>query len=185
MTDSRLTDYTRKMGQALEVLAREFSGLRTGRASVNLLDPIKVDAYGSLTPLNQVANVAAPESRMLLVQVWDKGMVKSVEKAIRESNLGLNPSVDGSNVRVPVPPLNEERRAELTKVAAKYAEDCKIAVRNVRRDAMDMLKGLEKSKDISEDEHKKLSAEVQKFTDEHISKIDTSLSSKQKEIVQI
>ncbi len=185
MSDARLSDYSRKMNQALEVLQREFSGLRTGRASVNLLDPIKVDAYGSPMPLNQVATVGVPEARMLLVQVWDKGMVKAVEKAIRESNLGLNPAVDGSNIRVPVPALNEERRNELTKVAAKYAEDCRIAIRNVRRDAMDMLKGWEKDKEISEDEHKKLSGEVQKMTDEHIAKVDTSLSSKQKEITQI
>ena len=183
--DARLKDYDKKMTQALEVLTREFVGLRTGRASTALLDTIKVDAYGSLTPMNQVGSVSVPESRLLIVQVWDKGLVKSVEKAIRDANLGLNPSADGSIVRVPVPPLNEERRQELTKVAAKYAEDTRIAVRNIRRDAMDMLKKSEKDKDISEDEHKKLSTEVQKFTDEHIEKVDQMLIAKQKEIMHV
>lgn len=183
--DSRLSDFNRKMTQAVEVLTKEFSGLRTGRASTALLDTVKVDSYGSLVPMNQVGSVSVQEPRLLVVQVWDRGLVKAVEKAIRDANLGLNPSADGSLVRVPVPPLNEERRQELTKVAAKYAEDTRVAIRNVRRDAMDLLKKLEKDNDISEDEHKKLSADVQKITDDHVSKVDTMLASKQKEIMQV
>jgi len=169
----------------LDVVKKEFSGLRTGRASVGLLDPIMVDAYGSQMPLNQVASVAAPEARMLTVQVWDKGQAKAVEKAIRESNLGLNPAVDGQLLRVPIPPLNEERREELKKVAGKYAEDGKIAVRNVRRDGNDQLKKMEKDGDISEDEGHQYHDEVQKMTDSLINQIDSVLSQKQEEIMQV
>jgi ribosome recycling factor len=185
MSDKRLEDVGRRMDGALEALLREFTGLRTGRASVNLLDGIKIDAYGSLTPLNQVGNVAAPEARLLTVQVWDKSMVKAVEKAIREANLGLNPMADGQTIRVPLPPLTEERRQELTKIAAKYAEEAKISIRNVRRDAMEMLKKLEKDGEISEDEHHRLSEEVQKSTDVRIKKVDDQLSAKQKDIMQV
>jgi len=185
MSAAQLQEFGRRMTQAVEVLFREFSGLRTGRASVNLLDPVKVDSYGMTVPLNQVGTVGAPEPRMLTVQVWDKGLVKSVEKGIRDANLGLNPSVDGQLIRVPIPALNEERRQELTKVAAKYAEDARIAVRNVRRDGMDMLKKMEKDNEISEDEHKRLSGDLQKITDDHVSKIDQALAAKQKEIMQV
>lgn len=185
MADQRLEDIGRRMDGALEVLTREFTGLRTGRASINLLDGIKVDAYGSLSPLNQVGNVTAPEARLLAVQVWDKSMVKTVEKAIRDAGLGLNPMADGQMIRIPLPPLTEERRQELTKVAAKYAEEAKISVRNVRRDAMENLKKLEKDSEISEDEHRRLSEEVQKLTDARIKKIDEQLAIKQKDIMQV
>ncbi len=185
MTNQLITESGRRMDGAIEVLNRELSGLRTGRASVNLLDAVKVDAYGSPTPINQVGNVNVPEPRMLTVQVWDNGMIKAVEKAIREAGLGLNPSVDGQLVRVPLPALTEERRQELTKIAAKYAEEARISVRNVRRDAMEALKKSEKDGDISEDEHRRLSDEVQKVTDTHIKKIDENLASKQKDIMQV
>jgi ribosome recycling factor len=185
MTDQRITEAGRRMDGAVEVLNRELSGLRTGRASVNLLDSVKVDAYGTLTPINQIGNINVPEPRMLTVQVWDNSMVKNVEKAIRDSGLGLNPAADGQLIRVPLPPLNEERRHELTKIAAKYAEEARISVRNVRRDAMESLKKSEKDGDISEDEHRRLSDEVQKVTDTHIKKIDELLAAKQKDIMQV
>lgn len=185
MESQELKEYTRKMNQALEVLSRDFAGLRTGRASAQLLEPVKVDSYGALVPITQVGSITVSDSRMLLVQVWDRGLVRAVEKAIRESNLGVNPSIDGQNIRVPVPALNEERRNEITKIASKYAEDSKIAIRNIRRDAMDTLKTQEKKKEISEDEHKKMSAEVQKLTDEFIGKIEKLLSVKEKEISQV
>lgn len=185
MTEKRLDEIGRRMDGALDVLSREFTGLRTGRASVNLLDGIKVESYGSLTPINQVGNVNVPEPRLLTVQVWDKSLVKVVEKAIRDAGLGLNPAADGQMVRVPLPPLTEERRQELTKVAAKYAEEAKISVRNVRRDAMESLKKLEKDGEISEDEHRRLADEVQKLTDSRVKKIDESLTTKQKDIMQV
>jgi len=178
-------DVQHRMETTIDVVKKEFAGLRTGRASVALLDPITVDAYGSQMPLNQVASVAAPEPRMLSVQVWDKGQVKAVEKAIRESSLGLNPAVDGTLVRVPIPPLNEERRAELTKVAGKYAEEGKVAIRNVRRDGNDQLKKMEKDGDISEDEHRQYNDEIQKLTDDFVKQIDEALSHKQEEIMQV
>jgi len=183
--DPLLNDYSRRMDSAVEVLSKEFSGIRAGRASVDLLNPIKVDAYGSLMPLSQVGTVNAPEPRLLTVQVWDKGMVKAVEKAIRESSLGLNPAIDGQMIRVPLPTLNEERRQELAKVAAKYAEEARISVRNVRRDGMESLKKMEKDGEISEDEHKRLSGEMQHLTDDHIKKIDDHLVTKQKEITHV
>jgi ribosome recycling factor len=173
------------MDGALDVLGRELSGLRTGRASVNLLDAVKVDVYGSIMPVNQVGTIGTPEPRLLTVQVWDKGMVKAVEKAIRDSNLGLNPASDGQLIRIPLPQMTEERRHELTKVAGKYAEDARISVRNVRRDGMEMLKKMEKDGDLSEDEHRKLSTEVQTLTDNHIKKIDDALATKQKDIMQV
>ncbi len=178
-------DIQHRMETTVDVVKKEFAGLRTGRASVALLDPITVDAYGSQMPLNQVASVAAPEPRMLTVQVWDKGQVKAVEKAIRESNLGLNPAVDGTLIRVPIPPLNEERRAELTKVAGKYAEEGKVAIRNVRRDGNDQLKKMEKDGEISEDEHRQYNDEIQKLTDDFVKQIDEALSHKQDEIMQV
>ncbi len=178
-------DINKRMDGAVKALATEFTGLRTGRAHASLLEPIVVDAYGSNMSINQVGNVGVPEPRLLTVQVWDKGLVKAVEKAIRESNLGLNPSVDGQLIRVPVPQLSEERRKELTKVAAKYAENARIAVRNVRRDGMDHLKKEEKDGKISQDDHKKKSDEIQKLTDQHIAKIDEMLTSKDKEILTV
>ena len=181
----KLDDYSKRMDGALTALAHEFGGLRTGRASSSLLDPIQVEAYGAVSPLNQVAGVTVPEARMISVQVWDKAVVSAVDKAIRASNLGLNPIIDGQTLRIPIPPLTGERRTELTKIAAKYAETARIAVRNVRRDAMDHLKKLEKDHGISQDEHKKHSEEVQKATDAHVKKIDESLAHKEEEIMQV
>lgn len=178
-------DLKRRMDSAVEVLRKEFQGLRTGRASTALLDPVMVDAYGSLVPLNQVANVSVPEPRMLTVQVWDKGTVKAVEKAIRDANLGLNPAADGQTVRVPIPPLNEERRKELQKVAGKYAEQARVSVRNVRRDGMDALKKMEKDGVISQDEHRGHEKDIQAFTDETIKHLDETLAHKEKEIMQV
>ncbi|WP_413204166.1 ribosome recycling factor [Rhodospirillum sp. A1_3_36] len=173
------------MDGAVEVLRKEFSGLRTGRASVNLLDPVMVEAYGQAMPLTQVATVSVPEPRMISVQVWDRSMAKAVDKAIRDAGLGLNPASDGQLIRVPIPPLNEERRIELTKVAGKYAEQAKVAVRNVRRDGMDQLKKMEKDGVISQDEHKKFGVDVQALTDATIKKMDESLSHKEQEIMQV
>lgn len=178
-------DLKRRMDGAIDNLQKEFAGLRTGRASAGMLDPVMVDAYGSKMPLNQVATVSVPESRMLSVQVWDGSMAKAVEKAIRDSGLGLNPQPEGSVIRIPIPDLNEERRTELSKVAGKYAENGRVSVRNVRRDGMDTLKKLEKDKEISEDESKRFADDVQKMTDEHIKKIDTMLSDKEKDIMQV
>jgi ribosome recycling factor len=178
-------DLTRRMDSAVEVLKKEFSGLRSGRASTSLLDPIVVEAYGQTMPLSQCGTVGVPEPRMLTVQVWDKGQVKAVEKAIRDAGLGLNPQVDGQMVRVPIPSLNEERRRELQKVAGKYAEQARVSVRNVRRDGMDALKKLAKDGHISEDETKKHEKEVQVTTDETIKKIDDALGHKEKEIMQV
>ena len=174
-----------RMEGAVEALRKEFGGLRTGRASTSLLDKIQVDAYGSNMPLNQVGTVGVPEPRLLTVQVWDQGLVKSVEKAIRDAGLGLNPQPDGQLVRVPVPELSNDRRLELAKIAGKYAEQARIAVRNVRRDTMDALKKAQKDGKMSEDEHKGQSDKVQKLTDETIKKIDEALSSKEKEITHV
>jgi ribosome recycling factor len=185
MAAADIDGLTRRMDGALEALRKEFAGLRTGRASVHLLDTVMVDAYGSTLPLNQVGTVAVPEPRMITVQVWDKGSVKAVEKAIRDAGLGLNPQADGTLVRVPIPDLSEERRRELAKVASKYAEQAKIAVRNIRRDGMDQLKKLEKNGDLSQDEQKSLADKVQALTDAHIRKIDESLVTKEKEILQV
>ena len=178
-------DLERRMKGAVSVLRADFSGLRTGRASASLLDPITVDAYGTPMPLNQVANISVPEPRMLSVQVWDKGQVHAVEKAIRESDLGLNPMIDGQTVRIPIPELNEERRQELAKVAGKYAEQAKVAVRNVRRDGMEQLKHMEKNGEISKDMHHDHGEEVQKLTDKIIKEIDEVLRQKEKEIMQV
>ena len=172
-------DIERRMHGAVEALKHDLSGLRTGRANAALLDPITVEVYGSHMPINQVATVTAPEPRMISVQVWDKSNVGPVDNAIRSAGLGLNPIVDGQTLRIPIPPLTGERRQELAKVAGKYAEQQRIAVRNIRRDAMDHLKKLEKDHAISEDEHKKLGAEVQKATDDHIKKIDDLLKHKE------
>ncbi len=178
-------DVSRRMDSALEVLKKEFSGLRSGRASVNLLDPVVVEAYGQTMPLSQCGTVGVPEPRMLTVQVWDKSQVKAVEKAIRDAGLGLNPQADGQMIRVPIPALNEERRKELQKVAGKYAEQARVSVRNVRRDGMDSLKKMEKDGHISEDEIKKHEKEIQHLTDDTIKKIDEHLGHKEKEIMQV
>ncbi len=178
-------DITRRMQGALDVLHKEFGGLRTGRANVSLLDSIVVVAYGSDMPLNQVGTVSVPEPRLLTVQVWDKGLVSAVEKAITDSGLGLNPSSDGQLVRVPIPSLTEERRIELAKIAAKYAEDARIAVRNVRRHAMDDLKNMEKDSKISKDEHHDYGSEIQDLTDKYVGLIDESLAGKEEEIKQV
>lgn len=178
-------DILRRMDGAVEVLHKEFSGLRTGRASTSLLEPIMVNAYGSDMPISQVGTIGVPEPRLLTVQVWDKSQVKAVEKAIMESGLGLNPVSDGQLVRVPIPELDEERRVELSKIAGKYAEEARVAVRNVRRHAMDELKHSEKEHEISEDEHRDYAQEIQQMTDQHVSKIDESLAAKEKEIMQV
>lgn len=175
----------RRMDGAVETLRKEFAGLRTGRASANLLDPVQVEAYGSSMPLNQVATVSVPEPRLITVQVWDRAMVKATEKAIREAGLGLNPQADGTTLRIPIPDLNQERRQELVKVANKYAEQARVAVRNVRRDGMDMLKRLQKEGDLSEDEHKGWTDKVQAATDAHIKKIDEAFAAKEKDITQL
>lgn len=182
---ARLENYKHRMQAAIDVLAKELSGLRAGRASINLLDPIKVDAYGSYMPISQVGTVSAPEPRLLVVQVWDKGMVKAVEKAIRESSLGVSPSADGQLVRVVLPDLNQERRQELAKLAAKYAEEAKISVRNVRREGNEMIKKLEKDKEASEDEAHRLTDEMQTITDGYIKKIDEMAAIKQKDIMHV
>ena len=174
-----------RMEGAVNALHKEFAGLRTGRASAAMLEPVHVDAYGSMMPLNQVASVNVPEPRMLSVQVWDKGLVKVVEKAIREAGLGLNPQPDGALIRVPIPELSQERRQELIKVAGKYAEQARVAVRNVRRDAMDELKKQQKDGKISEDEFKTQSDKVQKLTDEYVKKIDEALVHKEKDITTV
>jgi ribosome recycling factor len=178
-------DITRRMEGALDVLGDEFSGLRTGRANAGLLEALTVEAYGSDMPMNQVGNIGVPEPRLLTVQVWDKGLVSAVEKSIMESGLGLNPSSDGQLVRVPIPALTEERRVELVKVAHKYAEDTRIAVRNVRRHAMDNLKHAEKDNEISKDEHHDYASEIQELTDTYVGRIDESLANKEKEIKQV
>ena len=178
-------DLKRRMHGAVAVLNGEFGGLRTGRASVSLLDPISVEIYGTAMPISQVATVSVPEPRMITVQVWDKSSVGAVEKAIRESELGLNPASDGQLVRVPIPELNEERRRELVKVAHKYSEKARIAVRNVRRDGMESAKKEEKDGDISQDELHGLNDKIQKLTDEHIAEIDALLSAKESEILHV
>ncbi|MFP4518221.1 MAG: ribosome recycling factor [Oceanicaulis sp.] len=185
MSSFDIKDIKRRMDGAVDSLKKEFSGLRTGRASASLLDPIKVEAYGQPTPINQVGTVTVPEPRMISVQVWDHNLAPAVDKAIRNSSLGLNPVVEGPSIRIPIPPLNEERRAELAKTAGTYAEQARVAVRNVRRDGMDSLKKAEKDGEISEDEQKKLADQVQKATDAKIAEIDEMLKSKQDEITQV
>ena len=173
------------MGIAVDAVHKEFSGLRTGRASPTLLESVVVDAYGSRMPINQVGSVAVSEARLLTVSVWDTGLVPAVEKAIREADLGLNPSVAGTLIRVPLPELSEDRRKELVKVAGKYAEQGRVAIRNIRRDGMDVIKKLEKEGDLSEDESHRYADEIQKITDEFIKKIDESFLHKEKEIMQV
>ena len=183
--DFKLNSCKNKMELSVEAFSKEITGIRAGRASVALLEPIKVEAYGSLMPISQVGTISAPDARMLVVNVWDRGLVKSVEKAISESGANLNPTSDGQTVRVPIPPLSEERRHELSKLAAKYSEDAKVAIRNIRRDAMDEIKKQEKNGEISEDELKRLSDNIQDLTDEYTKKIEIMLVAKQKDIMQI
>jgi ribosome recycling factor len=178
-------DLKQRMQGAQDVLEKEYSGLRTGRASTNMLETVTVDAYGARMPLNQVGTVSVPEPRLLTVQVWDMGLTKSVEKAIRDAGLGLNPQGEGSLIRVPVPELSQERRQELQKVAGKYAEQARVSIRNIRRDGMDVIKKMEKEKEISEDEQKRYADEIQKLTDDCIKKIDSMLAAKEADVMKI
>lgn len=185
MADPDLDDLERRMKGAVEVLHHEFAGLRTGRASIGLLEPVMVDVYGAQMPLNQVGTIGVPEPRLLTVQVWDKTVVASVDKAIRASGLGLNPAADGQLIRIPIPELTEERRIEMVKIAHKYTEQARIAVRNVRRDGMENLKKMEKDGEMSEDDHHLWGDEIQQMTDQTIAKIDEALASKDEDIRQV
>lgn len=180
-----LADVKRRMQGAINAFKNDLASLRTGRASPNLLDPIQVDAYGSLMPITQVATINVPEPRLLSVQVWDRGMVAAVEKAIRESDLGLNPQTEGQVIRLRIPEMNEQRRKEMVKVAHKYAEEARVAVRHVRRDGLDLLKKLEKDSAISEDDGKRHADQVQKATDQFVAEIDGLLVTKEKEIMHV
>jgi ribosome recycling factor len=180
-----LNDVKRRMAGALQSFKGDLASLRSGRASANMLDPIQVEAYGARTPLAQLATVSVPEARMLSVQVWDRSMVNAVDKAIRESDLGLNPQTEGQVLRIRIPELNEQRRKEMVKVAHKYAEESKIAVRHVRRDGIDLIKKLEKDGDFTKDDVTRQSDLVQKATDQHIAEIDQALAAKEKEILQV
>lgn len=187
-----MVDYTEikestktRMEKTIEALKADLGGLRAGRAHASLLDGIMVEAYGSMTPIAQVGTISVPDARCLAVSVWDRGMAKAVEKAIMESDLGLNPVSDGQLIRIPIPPLSEERRKELVKVAGKYTEQSKVAVRNIRRDALDNIKKLKKDNAISEDEEKRYENEIQKFTDDSIKKVDEVLAQKEKDIMQV
>ena len=182
--DLDLDDLKRRMDGAMTALRHEFATLRTGRASATMVEPIMVEAYGQMTPINQLGTVNVPEPRMLTINIWDKSIVSKAEKAIRESGLGINPVVDGTIIRLPIPELNEERRRELSKVAAQYAESARVAIRNVRRDGMDQLKKM-KAEGMSEDDHKIWSDEVQSLTDKEIAAIDKALEAKQEEIMQV
>ena len=179
------TDASARMEKTLESLKADFGGLRAGRAHVSLLDGIMVEAYGSLTPIAQIGTVSTPDPRTLSVSVWDKSLAKNVEKALRESDLGLNPAVDGTLIRIPIPPLSEERRKELSKVASKYAEQNKVAIRNIRRDSLDEVKKLKKDNLISEDEEKRAENDIQKLTDDAVKKVDEMLAAKEKDIMQV
>lgn len=178
-------DMQTRLGKTQEALKKDFAGLRTGRATTALLDPIMVEAYGAIVPLNQVGNVSVPEARMLSIQVWDRTLVKHVEKAILESGLGLNPMNDGQNIRIPIPPLSEERRVELCKIAGKYAETARISARNIRRDALDAVKKLKNANEISEDDQDRYEAEIQTMTDNAIKALDEHLKNKEVEIKQV
>ncbi len=178
-------DAKTRMEKSLESLKADFGGLRAGRAHASLLDGILVEAYGSMTPLSQIGTISVPDARTLSVSVWDRGLAKSVEKALRESELGLNPASDGQLIRIPIPPLSEERRKELVKIAGKYAEQGKVAVRSVRRDALDGIKKLKKDNEISEDEEKRYENEIQKLTDETIKKMEEAFAVKEKDIMQV
>jgi len=183
--DALLKDMRRRMEGAIDALKKELAGLRTGRASPSLLENVVVNAYGGTMPLNQVGTVSAPEPRMLVVQVWDRGLAKAVDAAIREAGLGLNPQSEGQVIRVPIPPLSEERRKELIKVGHKYAEHARVSARNVRRDGLEALKKREKDREITQDQHRKLDKDVQHLTDETIKRIDETLAHKEKEIMHV
>lgn len=185
MADPDFDDIARRMDGALDALRKEFAGLRTGRASASLLEPVMVQAYGAEMPLNQVGTINVPEPRMITVQVWDKANAKSVENAIRNAGLGLNPASDGQLIRVPIPQLDEERRAELTRIASKYGEQARVAVRNVRRDGMELLKRMLRDGDLSEDEQSLWSDEIQVLTDKHVKAIDELVAHKQAEIAHV
>ena len=180
-----MNDVSRRMDASVVSLSSDFSGLRAGRASTTMLDPVIVDAYGSKMPLNQLSNVSAPESRLLTVTVWDAGLSEAVEKAIRDSGLGLNPQAEGSVIRIPIPDLSEERRKEMVKVAGKYAEASRVAIRNIRREAIEAVRKAEKEGGMSEDERHSLENEAQKLTDSHISKVDDMLAQKEKDILSV
>jgi len=177
--------YEEKMDKTLNNLKKEYLGLRTGRASASLLEPVSVDAYGAKVPINQVGNISVPESRLITVQVWDESLIQSVEKAIRNSELGLNPMIEGNNIRVPIPELSQERRIEIVKVASKYSEEAKITVRNIRRDAMDKIKDEEKKKSISKDDSFQFSEKIQKLTDKYVEKIENVFQDKEKDILKV
>ena len=185
MSDVNLDDIKRRMEGSLSSLKTEFMGLRAGRASTGMLEPVMVDAYGSKMPMSQVGNISAPEPRLLTVTVWDASLTSSVEKAIRESDLGLNPMAEGTLIRVPIPDLSEERRRDMVKVASRYAEAARVSVRNVRRDGIETARKLQKESLISEDELRDLEGDIQKLTDEHVKMIDDSLANKEKEITQV
>jgi ribosome recycling factor len=180
-----MNDLKRRMQGAIQALKHDLASLRTGRASASLVDPLQVDAYGAMLPLNQVATVSVPEARMLSIQVWDRSMVSAVERAINTSDLGLTPQTEGQVIRLRIPEMNQQRRQELVKVAHKYAEQARVAVRHVRRDGMDLLKKLEKDGSMSEDESQRLSEQVQKATDATIGEVDSTLAAKEKEIMQV
>lgn len=179
------SDITNRMEKTLESLKGEFGGLRAGRAHASLLDGIMVEAYGSSTPLSQVGSISVPDARTLAISIWDRGLSKAVEKAIMESDLGLNPASDGQLIRIPIPPLSEERRKELSKIAGKYSEQSKVAVRNIRRDVLDLVKKMKKDNAISEDDEKRFETEIQKIVDDYIKKIDELLALKEKDIMQV
>ena len=185
MAEPDLSDIKRRMDGAQEALRREFAGLRTGRASASLLEPITVDAYGAAMPLSQVATIGVPEPRMLTVPVWDRGRAGAGETAVRSADLGLNRASEGQLIRVPIPALSEERRVEITKIASKYSEQARVAVRNVRRDGMEMLRRMERDHELSKDEHHCWGEEIQTMTDEHIKAIDAALAQKEQEILQV
>ena len=177
--------YQKKMQKSVDILKRDFQGLRTGRASSALLEPISVEAYGSKVPINQVGNISIPESRLITVQVWDESLIQSVEKAIRNSDLGLNPMIEGNIIRVPIPELSQERRVEIVKIASKYAEDTRATIRNIRRDAMDKIKEEEKQKNISKDDSFQFSEKIQEITNDFIERVDTSFQEKEKDILKV
>ena len=181
----KFNSYEEKMDKTLNNLKKEYLGLRTGRASATLLEPVFVEAYGGKVPLNQVGNISVPESRLITVQVWDESLIQSVEKAIRNSELGLNPMIEGNNIRIPIPELSQERRIEIVKVASKYSEEAKITIRNIRRDAMDKIKDEEKHKSISKDDSFQFSEKIQKLTDKYVEKIENIFQEKEKDILKV
>jgi ribosome recycling factor len=185
MADPGMTEFKKRMDGALGVFKQDLQGLRTGRASASLLEPVQVPAYGGEMPITQVASISVPEPRLIVVNVWDRALSSAVEKAIREANLGVNPQAEGQVIRVPIPPLTQERRQELVKLAHKYAEQARVSIRNVRRDGMDKLKKMEKDGDISQDEHRSWSEKIQAMTDAHTKEVDATLAAKEKDIITV